>query len=348
MQQEKVTQEFSFCGFVPPVSNYFRMPNEWINICADINNLAELKIVQYVLRHTLGYQEYDGTPKKITVDEFMHGKKRKDGSRIDKGTGLSKPSVIQGLKYAIEHGYLTCDTDETDKARITKSYALKMMHPSSEVKDLYPTSRSKESLPQGSNIFTAEVKDLYIPEVKDLDSDQRKTREKQLKKNKIERKKEPTAKSTEGSFSHSSIPHSSFEKSSFSSETKAEEETVTLSPEEQQVYDLGSQTIFKVKPPKVTQTVKGHCAEIAKAGVTTLDKMESLVAFTKQEKHLIGKTLYLGNLVNALNGWLLSQQLSSKPSSSDKRPHIPYVIDHKRNEERKAALLAEFEALEAK
>jgi hypothetical protein len=154
-----------------------------------------------------------------------------------------------------------------------------------------------------------------------------------------ERKKEPTAKSTEGSFSHSSIPQSSFENSSFSSETK----------EEQVVYELGSQTIFKVKRPKITPTVKGYCAEIAKAGVTTLENIESLVAFTKQEKYLVGKTLYLGNLVNALNGWLLSQQpsQSSTQSSSQKRPHTPYVLDHKRNEERKAALLAEFEALEA-
>jgi hypothetical protein len=159
-----------------------------------------------------------------------------------------------------------------------------------------------------------------------------------------ERKKEPTAKSTEDSFSHSSIPQSSFENSSFSSETK--EEIVTLSAEEQVVYELGSQTIFKVKRPKITPTVKGYCAEIAKAGVTTLDKMESLVAFTKQEKHLIGKTLYLGNLVNALNGWLLSQQQHSQ-SSAKSRPHTPYILDHKRNEERKAALLAEFEALEA-
>ena len=64
----------TFNGFTPPVSNYFRMPNAWVNISAKINNLAELKVVEYVLRHTWGFQEYDGKPKPITVDEFMHGK----------------------------------------------------------------------------------------------------------------------------------------------------------------------------------------------------------------------------------------------------------------------------------
>jgi hypothetical protein len=164
----------TFEGFVPPTKNFFHMPNEWINICSRINNLAELKVVQYVLRHTWGYREYDGTPKPITVDEFMHGRKRSDGTRMDDGTGLSKPSVIQGLKYAIKHGYLICEIDNADKARVIKSYALKMSD-TSEVKDLNPQSRGKESLPQESSIFTTEVKDI----------DQRKT----LGKDTLERQK---------------------------------------------------------------------------------------------------------------------------------------------------------------
>ncbi len=30
----------TFEGFVPPVDDYFRMPNEWINICSEIDSLA--------------------------------------------------------------------------------------------------------------------------------------------------------------------------------------------------------------------------------------------------------------------------------------------------------------------
>src|SRR5438128_7424952 len=64
--------------------------------------------------------------KKITTDEFMNGRKKKDGTRIDTGTGLSKPSVIAGLKSAVEHGLLTEETDDSDKAPIKKFYKLKM------------------------------------------------------------------------------------------------------------------------------------------------------------------------------------------------------------------------------
>src|SRR6266704_2463012 len=85
-----------FPGFSTPESNFFRLPNEWTDITAKITSLAELKLVEYVLKHTWGYSEFDMV-KKITTDEFINGRKRKDGTRIDIGTGLSKPSVIQGL-----------------------------------------------------------------------------------------------------------------------------------------------------------------------------------------------------------------------------------------------------------
>src|SRR6266568_3468571 len=116
-----------FAGFVIPEKNYCHMPNEWIDICAEIDNLAELKIIQYVLRHTWGFQEY-GIPKAISVDEFMHGRKRNNGTRMDNGTGLkSDRSVKDGIKAAIKHGYLTYEVDTSDPARTKKSYALKMI-----------------------------------------------------------------------------------------------------------------------------------------------------------------------------------------------------------------------------
>src|SRR6266513_1592535 len=114
-----------FAGFSKPEANFFRLPNEWTDITAKITSLAEMKLVEYVLKHTWGYSEFNMV-KKITTDEFMHGRKRKDGERIDNGTGLSKPSVIAGLKSAVKHGLLEEETDDSDKARIKKYYKLKM------------------------------------------------------------------------------------------------------------------------------------------------------------------------------------------------------------------------------
>lgn len=101
------------------------MPSGWTNITAQMSSLAEIKVVEYVLKHTWGYQEYGGK-KRITNEEFMLGRKRKDGSRIDDGTGLSKPSVISGLKLAVQDGLLIEEVDNSDKARVKKYYALRM------------------------------------------------------------------------------------------------------------------------------------------------------------------------------------------------------------------------------
>jgi hypothetical protein len=127
--------EGGFQGFVVPEQNWFRLPNEWTNITSGIKSLAELKVIEYVLRHTWGFQEY-GIAKQISASEFMHGRRRQDGSRLDRGTGLSKPSVIEGLRLAVAHGYLIEARDERDKGRIQKEYRLRMRDLNSGVKIL--------------------------------------------------------------------------------------------------------------------------------------------------------------------------------------------------------------------
>jgi hypothetical protein len=106
-------------------NTYFSMPAIWIDVCAEIDNLAELKVVQYVLRHTWGYREYDSV-KEIKIEEFVNGRRRRDGTRMDSGTGLSESAVKEGLARAIKHGFLVCAIDDSDKGRIKKFYGLKM------------------------------------------------------------------------------------------------------------------------------------------------------------------------------------------------------------------------------
>ena len=136
--------------------HFYRLPNEWTDIMAGIDNLAELKMVEYLIRHTWGFGDYDRY-KHITVDEFMHGRLRVDGTRMDKGTGLkSDRSVKDGLKAAIEHGYILCDVDASDKARIRKSYKLKMRQVESTPQD----NREVESTPQEGSNYPPDTQNL--------------------------------------------------------------------------------------------------------------------------------------------------------------------------------------------
>lgn len=180
-------EEKQFNGFIPPASNYFRMPNEWINICAEIKSLAELKVVQYVLRHTWGFREYDGKPKPITIDEFMHGRISK-GERMDKGTGLSKQSVVEGVKNAIDHGYLICEIDDSDRGRISKSYALNMAATETDVKNLDIKNRCQESRHRRSRKLTPDVGNLDINGQESRHRSEKDTSERHFEKNTSERK----------------------------------------------------------------------------------------------------------------------------------------------------------------
>ena len=114
-----------FAGFDRPESNWFRMPNSWTDITADITSIAELKVTEYILRHTWGYQEY-GIKKHITIDEFVSGRRRQDGTRMDRGTGLSERAVYDGLRKAVTRGLIEEEIDDSDRGRVKKSYSLKL------------------------------------------------------------------------------------------------------------------------------------------------------------------------------------------------------------------------------
>lgn len=126
----------AFTGFQVPEQNWSQLSHEFISALPIFDTMAEIKVVLYILRHTWGYKEYD-TTKRITLDEFMHGRKRKDGTRLDDGIGMAKNSVIDGLERAINHGFICAEIDNSDKARIEKCYAISMVS-NSDVQLLNP------------------------------------------------------------------------------------------------------------------------------------------------------------------------------------------------------------------
>ena len=83
-----------FPGFDEPHEHWSKLPHALIDQLPAISTMAELKVILYVLRHTWGNQDYEGG-RRITLDEFSHGRKQRDGTRIDAGTGLSPNRGLQ-------------------------------------------------------------------------------------------------------------------------------------------------------------------------------------------------------------------------------------------------------------
>lgn len=115
-----------FTGFSYPEDGGFtRIPNNWFDVCAEIKNLAELKVIIYVMRRTWGFQNYDEFTK-ITIEEFKHGRKKRNGQDIDKGTGLGHTAINDGINRAIQHGYLLAQQNIGEPGWPTYSYLLRM------------------------------------------------------------------------------------------------------------------------------------------------------------------------------------------------------------------------------
>jgi hypothetical protein len=102
-----------FRGFSSPRTT--PTPDEFYDrVLAEIDNLAELKVVLYVIRHTFGWGKFID---RISLSQFVRGVTRRSIIRegdslkqvevqVDRGTGLSETSVREGLRRAVEHGYL--------------------------------------------------------------------------------------------------------------------------------------------------------------------------------------------------------------------------------------------------
>jgi len=128
-----------FQGFDEPTQNWSKLPHQLIDALPLVETVAEMKCILYILRHTWGFSEF-GAPKRITMDEFCHGRKTRDGTRLDAGLGMGKQAIRKGLQRAVEHGFINIMTDDSDAGRIEKYYILAMAHVGDNTQggDLHP------------------------------------------------------------------------------------------------------------------------------------------------------------------------------------------------------------------
>lgn len=111
-----------FSGFEYPRENWSKLPHALINALPIFETKGELCVVLYVLRHTWGFGE---AYRRITLDEFEHGRRRRDGTRLDAGVGMGREAIIKGIRRAVKHGFLQVETDDRDGGRVRKVYSLR-------------------------------------------------------------------------------------------------------------------------------------------------------------------------------------------------------------------------------
>ncbi len=82
-----------FRGFRSP--NYTQVPDELFDELLSVLSGAELKVLLYIIRRTFGFKRDADA---ISLSQMMHGITTREGNRLDRGVGLSKPTLLQALR----------------------------------------------------------------------------------------------------------------------------------------------------------------------------------------------------------------------------------------------------------
>jgi hypothetical protein len=99
-----------FSGFSPPTQNYFVVPKAWSDLAAGIKSEVLILSVEYLFRHTWGWQMRDGEVRWLDVDEVANGRRYRSPERCqeryDLGIGYSTRQARAALADGVERGLL--------------------------------------------------------------------------------------------------------------------------------------------------------------------------------------------------------------------------------------------------
>lgn len=133
---------YKFQGIESP--NYTQVPNIFLDELMSELTGSEFKVLIYITRRTFGFGKRSDN---ISLNQIANGIIKKDGTVLDKGTGLSKTQIINAINKLVDKGIIIKVKRASEKKGLeATNYSLKFK------KDLfYPlytfyTSHSKKTL----------------------------------------------------------------------------------------------------------------------------------------------------------------------------------------------------------
>ncbi|MCX7708005.1 MAG: hypothetical protein N2204_08370 [Anaerolineae bacterium] len=110
-------------GFASPHTNYFLVPAFWTDLTSDTSSEALILAVEYLFRHTWGWEGGWERPCWLTIEEIATGRRYRSSNRIgeryDKGIGYTERTLQNALADGVKRGWLVWQ--ETELGRV---YAL--------------------------------------------------------------------------------------------------------------------------------------------------------------------------------------------------------------------------------
>src|SRR3954453_9394654 len=88
---------YEFQGFASP--NTTQVPDELFDELMPRLSGAELKVLLYIIRRTFGFKKESDN---ISLQQLLHGITTVEGTVLDRGTGLSKKTLLETIKSLLE------------------------------------------------------------------------------------------------------------------------------------------------------------------------------------------------------------------------------------------------------
>jgi Bacteriophage replication protein O len=96
-----MSEPTKFRGFQGP--NYTQVPDQLFDELLAILPGAELKVLLYIMRRTFGFKKDSDN---IALSQMLTGITTRDGRQLDRGVGLSKPTLLKALRNLIDGDYV--------------------------------------------------------------------------------------------------------------------------------------------------------------------------------------------------------------------------------------------------
>ena len=152
---------FKFRGFRSP--NYTMVPDELFDELLPELTGAELKVLLYIIRRTFGFKKDEDA---ISLSQMLRGITTRDGQVLDRGVGLSKPTLLQALRSLKALNIIEADRSASlDRGDEPTVYRLNFTESVTEQKTRPPVVKKfdhgggEETLPGGraKNLTTQET-----------------------------------------------------------------------------------------------------------------------------------------------------------------------------------------------
>jgi hypothetical protein len=131
-----------FRGYSKP--NYTPVPDEVFDEQLPDLSGAELKALLYIIRRTFGFKKESDN---ISLNQLLHGITTKEDVVLDRGTGLSKKTLLDTIRNLIEKNLIISERRRSkEKGDEPTTYRLNILD---EVKENSNTPRGVKSIPGG-------------------------------------------------------------------------------------------------------------------------------------------------------------------------------------------------------